>query len=769
MTAVRAYETGQYAKALHLAQDALQVAAAKTPEALAAQSRTDAPPDDLARVQAPLTGDAAQAVADARLVEALALSRLGRLHEAADKFDALDDDGFDLGPGLVLYRLHVAQAIGRCDDAQALADTLPQTSTLGAQAWLIVAHCRVHAGDKQGAVIALKNIDKRTGPEGPVTEGQALGGQLAEAMSQPLQAAQIYRALLTSAPWSRAARSIAPRFARLRRRGIAIAPITPIDSLPIAAHQRDTMQYDAARITLHHIETQARHNRRNDWLNKAQMGLVELDIVDRNYAAGQSLLAAILRRKPTSDVRAQALFLQGDMLGRQGRIKQALDALAQAQMQGAGAPFAQLAALSAARLAFATAHLDVAEAHLNWLLNQAPVNFEVSLVRDDGVPLPVERDSIIDAAWWLRAWMLVQAHADPNQVQKALEHVRPTGDFADAALFWQARMAEDNHNFEGARALANALARRSPTSFYAMLSLHFLQQSKMCTASDARTRFAWAQLSTPFGPVSAERLRPKAPATDSLAAQYLFEHGLVSESRRMLRTLPTQALGDTDKIVTASLYRRLGQMSRAVNLTRHVVANRDAMEPALVELAFPRPYARLVQQAAAQYQVPAPLIYAIMREESSFNAAAKSPRQAYGLMQLIVPTAKRLARGAHVKRVKESTLLSPEVSIRLGAYYLAELLRHTHGNLVATVAAYQAGEGNVHRWLRGREMMQPEAFAEEIPYTSTRQYVRDVLSDYSIYSFMLAGEPPSPVQWNAQMMSQQKMCSLPFARVHPNS
>jgi soluble lytic murein transglycosylase-like protein len=679
----------------------------------------------------------AHAAEAAAMVEALSLMRLGHTTAAEVKLAALTDgDGLDLGPGLVWVRLQLAAANGRCAAAVTLGNQIPDTSVLWAQAWLQVARCRHASGDASGAEAALGRAASGHGPDSVMAQVHLMGADLLAAKGDWSAAAEAYRTMALALPWTAGGRSARRHLDAIGRRGMHIRRITPADLLPVAAHQRDTLHYAAAQATYRQVRVAGRRAHRHDWVDQADLGLVELAIVDRSYAHADVLLRAMLRRRPAPAARAQAHFLRGDILGRQGRTAQALEAFAAARAAGPGAPFARLAALSAARLAFATGDNLNANRSLTWLAAQPAQSFVVTTVRDDGVPLPQTNADVTDAAQWLHAWMLWQSDAPRSAVEQAMAQVNPLGNLADAALYWRAHLAADSGDAAGARVHAATLARRAPTSFYTLLALNYLQPDNYCPLSAQAPALTWVRAAQSLQAGDTAPLTPHAIGQDARAAQWLAAHGLAPEAKRMLRALPTLGLSDADRIVAASVYRRMGNLPRAVNLTRHVVHDGAQVEPTLVALAFPRPYARLVHAAAARSQVPEALIYAIMREESSFDAKAASPRQAYGLMQLILPTARQVAHAAHLPAPTAQSLRTPAVSIRLGALYLAQLLRHTHGNVVATAAAYQAGEGNVRRWQRHRELLTPAAFAEEIPYTSTRQYVRDVLADYGVYRLL---------------------------------
>jgi soluble lytic murein transglycosylase len=235
-------------------------------------------------------------------------------------------------------------------------------------------------------------------------------------------------------------------------------------------------------------------------------------------------------------------------------------------------------------------------------------------------------------------------------------------------------------------------------------------------------------------------LGPPAEPEDLKLALVLFENGLQTEARRTLRRLPIAAMSTNDRMVAAYLYRKYGEVSTAALLSRRAVQT-EPIAATLLELAYPRPFDEYVEDASRDSKVPAALIYAIMREESYFDPRATSQRHALGLMQMLVPTAQSVARAAHV-RFNPRQLYQPKTAIRLGAFYLAQLLKQNHGDIASTVAAYQAGERNVSRWRNVHDVRPPEVFVEDIPYNSTRSYVKKVLASYAIYR-MHGGEVPS--------------------------
>ncbi|MBL8114752.1 MAG: transglycosylase SLT domain-containing protein [Acidobacteria bacterium] len=146
----------------------------------------------------------------------------------------------------------------------------------------------------------------------------------------------------------------------------------------------------------------------------------------------------------------------------------------------------------------------------------------------------------------------------------------------------------------------------------------------------------------------------------------------------------------------------------------------------------PRPFDRLVKQAAAESDVPPGLLYAVMRQESRFDHQAASPAAARGLMQLTLPAAGEAARELNEEPPAYMDLYDPLVSIRLGARTLRSLLDRFQNDAPSAVAAYNAGGGQTTLWRAGSGLP-GEALLAAISYGETRVYFRRVLANRLVY------------------------------------
>jgi soluble lytic murein transglycosylase len=156
------------------------------------------------------------------------------------------------------------------------------------------------------------------------------------------------------------------------------------------------------------------------------------------------------------------------------------------------------------------------------------------------------------------------------------------------------------------------------------------------------------------------------------------------------------------------------------------------------EVAYPRPFLPIVQKELGRSPIPEHLAFAVMREESAFKHAVVSHANAYGLMQLILPTAKSVAPSLKVKATKE-TLKQPEINIALGCRFLSNLTRRFDYNPVLSIPGYNAGPGAPEKWLGQRPAEPFDIWIEKIPYDETREYTKRVIQSMAAYA-MLYGQ-----------------------------
>ncbi len=157
------------------------------------------------------------------------------------------------------------------------------------------------------------------------------------------------------------------------------------------------------------------------------------------------------------------------------------------------------------------------------------------------------------------------------------------------------------------------------------------------------------------------------------------------------------------------------------------------------ECVYPRPFAAGVRALEDQHALPRGLVYAVMRQESAFDPFIVSPASAVGLMQLMPATARQAAVELSLP-FDEADLTRPDVNLRLGAFYIAKLLRMFQGNVVLAAAAYNAGPRAVSRWLSGSPDADLDVWVARIPFDETRTYVARVGQNMARYQWLEGGD-----------------------------
>lgn len=153
----------------------------------------------------------------------------------------------------------------------------------------------------------------------------------------------------------------------------------------------------------------------------------------------------------------------------------------------------------------------------------------------------------------------------------------------------------------------------------------------------------------------------------------------------------------------------------------------------IVKNIYPVKYSAFVNKYAAQYNIEPSLIYAVIKNESSFNPKAESRIGALGLMQLTPETFSWAQSKTGTKQVfSTEELYEPEINIHYGTVVLSQFLKEFHRTDTA-LAAYHAGRSNVKKWLSNSKYSMDGQKLDYIPFDDTRSYVKKVLKAKQMY------------------------------------
>lgn len=210
-------------------------------------------------------------------------------------------------------------------------------------------------------------------------------------------------------------------------------------------------------------------------------------------------------------------------------------------------------------------------------------------------------------------------------------------------------------------------------------------------------------------------------------ALLLADLGLRAESVIEWRALLDQQ-PDATLLAAAELAYAQGHYDRAIQAAIRTQSEHD------LSLRYPRPYQSVIDRHAAARSLDVHWVYGLVRQESRFLSGARSAVGAAGLMQIMPKTARSLAKEEGIRAFRPSSITEPDLNVRLGTRYLKGLLDQFGGSFILATAAYNAGPARSRLWRSSLIQEIPgAAFAESIPFTETRDYVKFVLANTAAY------------------------------------
>jgi soluble lytic murein transglycosylase len=350
---------------------------------------------------------------------------------------------------------------------------------------------------------------------------------------------------------------------------------------------------------------------------------------------------------------------------------------------------------------------------------------------------------------WRIAWVAYLNH-QPDVEDRLTNFLLkyPTSANAVDALYWLGRNAEHTGNTTHARAFYSKAADRFPATYFGNAA--GVRLAKLGPGEENPAEFldkippppALRPFDEPI-PVAAEDRWARAQALraiafDSSAEQELKNAYFATSSPRFLLEAAQAAFDQ-------------GHFGAGMAYARIVIPSVDSRKFNDVPVAawkalFPLPYESALRREAAKNDFDPMFAAGLIRQESTFQADAVSPKAAIGLMQVLPKTGKLLARQIKVRYAKNK-LFDPDFNIELGMVYIANLVRLT-GAPEYAAAAYNAGEDRIAAWKAERNYEEIPEVVESIPFTETREYVQIVLRNTQVYR-MIYGQPSVALQASA--------------------
>ncbi len=317
------------------------------------------------------------------------------------------------------------------------------------------------------------------------------------------------------------------------------------------------------------------------------------------------------------------------------------------------------------------------------------------------------------------------------QVEAAISALPPALRSEPTWIYWHARaiLAQKPTEVARAQAMASLQSIAGIRGFYEQLALEELGQRSTLPPK-------------PLGPTPEERdiARKNAGLQRALHAIAL---GLRSDGVREWNysiSLHTKGgMDDRSLLAAAELACHAEVWDRCINTSDRSKVLID------MEQRFPMPFKAAVLARATSIGLEPAYVYGLIRQESRFVMDARSGVGASGLMQVMPATAKWTAKKIGMNDFVLAKLTDRDTNIAIGTGYLKLVLDSFQGSMPLAAAAYNAGPSRARTWRgdTGAPVMEAAIWAENIPFNETRDYVKKVLSNTTLYAAMISGQPQS--------------------------
>ena len=513
----------------------------------------------------------------------------------------------------------------------------------------------------------------------------------------------------------------------------------------------DTAYAELRKLPQAPVATPAQHRARGDLLLKArryndaadeyrelatQAGpegrpSAELALADALHRGGRDREAkAALTTLPsaTADQNAQRLYILGEVAWSSNENETFYRTVDELRTLAPTSPWLEVALLSVANLHLVHHEYDQALDAYRELQQRFPNGSRASY------------------AHWKAAWLTLRQGRNEEAKKEFEEQIAlyPTGNETSAALYWRARLAEEDNQPEMARAFYQKLSDRYRNYYYAELG-----RQRLAKLPAGTTPLGQYPLLDHVPPLEhGDKVTLTDPPAEDLhlqKAELLGNGGLVDLAVRELQAAAAADGGNWGPAETARVYIETGHYDRAIEVMKRSVPSYFAVDiPTLPreywEALFPRPYWTDLKKFSVVNGLDPYLVASLIRQESEFNPVAVSRANAVGLMQLLPKTGRLVAHQVKLSRYNPSQLYTPPVNLQLGTHYFRGMVDQFGGSFEYALAAYNAGSDRVVEWLgQGKYRDAPE-FVESIPFTETREYVQAIMRNASVYK-QLYGAP----------------------------
>jgi soluble lytic murein transglycosylase len=646
------------------------------------------------------------AVVPSELARAVAMLPAGRAEDAIPILVRETGDP-DLGGYAQLYLGRAYLASGKTDRAINAARIILERSTggaIGESALWLLADASAVAGNWVDAAAAYDALTKQRIASPSLAYARL--GQAAERAGDEKAARAAYAKVYYESPLAAEAQDAEVALARLGRGDVA-----GLDALEAARAETlfAARRYADARKTFEALRGRATGDDR--W--RLDLRLAQCDIGQRRFAAARDALRAYLANAPGSHDEAQTAYLAA--LRGLKRDDEYVAAVWRFVEEHPGAP--------------------LAESALNDLGTYYILDNDDARAADVFARMfaAFPSGTFADRAAWRAGWWAYKS-GNPRETIRLFESAATSlrrSDYRPSWLYWTARSYEAIGGHEDAIDAYRRVIADYRNSYYGREAARSLER----LGADRASVLLAAARREPVLSIAAG-----TPPANTRLIQRLLAVGLYDDAIAELRKAKLES-GSSPMIDATIAYalNRKGDLRGAITAMRRaypqfMADGGEQLPREILNVIFPVAHWDLIRRYADQRRLDPFLVAALVAQESTFQADIRSAANAWGLMQIVPATGRRYAPKVGVRPFSTSKLTDPEVNVRIGTAYLADLIDEFN-DVASALAAYNAGESRVSRWRAERPGVARDEFIDDIPFPETQNYVKRIIGtaeDYRI-------------------------------------
>ncbi|MEO8483164.1 MAG: transglycosylase SLT domain-containing protein [Acidobacteriota bacterium] len=342
--------------------------------------------------------------------------------------------------------------------------------------------------------------------------------------------------------------------------------------------------------------------------------------------------------------------------------------------------------------------------------------------------------SFADRAAWKAGWWAYKSgnFREAIRLFESAATAMNRADYRSAWVYWAARSYEGLSDRDGAIAAYRRVIADYRNSYYGREATRAIQRLAGPRGSVALV----SATRTPALAIAAGAVPPNARLI-----RRLLEAGMYDDAIAEVRK--TQAESGNSPMLDATIayaLNRKGELRPAITAMRRaypqfMAEGGEQLPRRLLSVIFPVAHWDLIQRYAADRRLDPFTVAALVAQESTFQADIKSSANAWGLMQILPATGRRYASRVGVRAFSTARLTDPEVNVRIGTAYFADLIGQFN-DVASALAAYNAGESRVVRWRAERPGAPRDEFIDDIPFPETQNYVKRIIGTAEDYRLL---------------------------------